>query len=110
MKFPVLPSCIIIANSASSLENISVPYSQNIGSIISQSLSLKNSYPLALIKDYGYQFIKRRIFKNSLMMYENEAELLRYVYQLNPTLYQEIATEIPERFIPDDLKEKTNAH
>ena len=72
--------------------------------------SEKNSYPLALIKDYGYQFIKRRIFKNSLMMYENEAELLRYVYQLNPTLYQEIATEIPERFIPDDLKEKTNAH
>jgi lipopolysaccharide biosynthesis protein len=71
--------------------------------------SEKNSYPLTLVKKYGHQFIKRRIFKNSLMMYENEAELLRYVYELNPERYFDIASEVPEWFIPDDLKEKKNA-
>lgn len=71
--------------------------------------SEKNSYPLTLVKKYGHQFIKRRIFTSSLLIYEDTDQLLRYVYQLNPARYFDIAPEIPEWFIPDDLKEKTNA-
>jgi len=71
--------------------------------------SEKNSYPLTLVKKYGHQFIKRRIFTNSLMNYENEGALLRYVYEVNPARYFDIASEVPEWFIPDDLKEKKNA-
>jgi lipopolysaccharide biosynthesis protein len=69
-----------------------------------------NSFPLTLVKERGNQFIKRRIFTSSLMNYENEGDLLRYVYELNPARYFEIAQEIPEWFIPEDLKEKKNAH
>ena len=71
--------------------------------------SEKNSYPLTLVKKYGHQFIKRRIFTSSLMNYENEGALLRYVYEINPARYFDIASEVPKWFIPDDLKEKKNA-
>lgn len=72
--------------------------------------SEKNSYPLTLIKKHRHQFIKRRIFTNSLLVYESQVDLLRYLHEAAPKSYQDIAQEIPEYFIPDDLKEITNAH
>ena len=47
-KSPLSPSYMTQANSASSMENMSMPYSRNMGRIISQSLSLLKVYPFCL--------------------------------------------------------------
>lgn len=67
--------------------------------------SEKNSYPLTLIKDYNHQFLKRNIFKGKLVNYEDRDALLKYIHEHFPLRYKDIVQEIPERMIPNDLKD-----
>lgn len=65
-----------------------------------------NSYPLTLITKRSNQFLKRRTFTSNLLLEEDTDMLLRYLKKNMPQRYQDIVQEIPEYFIPNDLKEK----
>lgn len=55
----------------------------------------KNTYPLTLIQKYRHQFIKRSLFFNKLMSYENLNLLLEYLKINHPVLYQDIMEDLP---------------
>ncbi len=59
----------------------------------------KNSYPLTLIKDYKHQFLKRRTFTELLEIREDIPELLNYLKQNNPKIYNDIKQANHPRFI-----------
>ncbi len=55
----------------------------------------KNTYPLTLIQKYNHQFIKKSLFFNKLMSYEDLNHLLEYLKINHPARYNDIMENIP---------------
>ena len=64
----------------------------------------KTTYPLTLLQKYNHQFIKRRLFATGLPSHDDIYLLLRYIRRVYPERYQEIISDISEKFVPKDLQ------
>lgn len=52
-----------------------------------KSFENKTCYPLTMLKDFNYQLVKVKVFKGGLDLKENPQDVLEYIKQNNPTLY-----------------------
>ena len=54
----------------------------------------KTCYPLTLLRDYKFQLVKIKVFTGGLDLNENPIDVLNFVKQVNPYLYEVITSDL----------------